>query len=94
MKIKINDKVRILSGRDKGKEGKVIQALPKLGMVVVEGINTTVRHLKAKGKQAGQKVTYSAPVRVSKVAKIDEEKAAKPTKSKTAKKTASETVKE
>ena len=72
MKIKTGDKVRVLSGSDKGKEGKVTQVLPKQGMVVVEGVNNTVRHLKAKGKQAGQKVNYNGPIRAEKVAVITE----------------------
>lgn len=67
MNIKTGDKVRVLSGADKGKEGKVTQVLPKQGMVVVEGINKTVRHLKARGKQAGQKVNYNGPIRAEKV---------------------------
>ncbi|MDQ5952656.1 MAG: large subunit ribosomal protein [Patescibacteria group bacterium] len=72
MKIKTGDKVRVLSGRDKGKEGKVTQVLPKLGMVVVEGINATVRHMKAKGQQPGQRVNYNGPIRIEKVALISE----------------------
>ncbi len=87
MKIKTGDKVRIISGQDKGKEGKVTQALPKLGMVVVEGVKDTVRHLKAKGtKQPGQRVNYNAPIRVEKVVLINDSKAeakeAKPAKAK------------
>lgn len=72
MNIKTGDKVRVLSGSDKGKEGKVTQVLPKQGMVVVEGVNNTVRHLKARGKQAGQKVNYNGPIRAEKVAVITE----------------------
>lgn len=72
MKIKTGDKVRVLSGSDKGKEGKVTQVLPKLNMVVVEGVNNTVRHIKARGKQAGQKVNYNGPIRAEKVALMTE----------------------
>lgn len=72
MKIKTGDKVRVLSGKDKGKEGKVTQVLPKLGMVVVDGINATVRHMKAKGSQAGQRVNYNGPIRIEKVSLISE----------------------
>lgn len=70
MNIKTGDKVKVLSGKDKGKDGKVTQVLPKLGMVVVEGLNVTVRHLKAKGKQAGQRINYNAPIRIEKVTKV------------------------
>jgi large subunit ribosomal protein L24 len=72
MKIKTGDNVRVMSGKDKGKEGKVTQVLPKLGMVVVEGINATVRHMKAKGKQPGQRVNYNAPIRIEKVSLLSE----------------------
>ncbi len=72
MKIKTGDKVRILSGKDKGKEGKVTQVLPKLSRVVVEGINKTVRHIKARGKQPGQKVDYNGPIRMDKVTVIND----------------------
>lgn len=72
MKIKTGDKVRVLSGQDKGKEGKVTQVLPKLGMVVVEGVNATVRHMKAKGQQPGQRVNYNGPIRAEKVSLISE----------------------
>ncbi len=72
MKIKTGDKVRVMSGKDKGKEGKVTQVLPKHGMVVVEGINNAVRHVKARGaQQPGQRVTYQAPIAIQKVALLN-----------------------
>lgn len=75
MKIKTGDMVRVMVGKDKGKEGKVVQAFPKDGLVVVEGVRTSTRHLKARrGTQAseakGQKVTFNAPIRVSNVALV------------------------
>jgi large subunit ribosomal protein L24 len=72
MKIKTGDKVRILSGKDKGKTGKVTQVLAKLNMVVVEGVHMTVRHLKARGQQPGQKVSYNGPIHASKVALVSD----------------------
>lgn len=44
--VKKGDTVLVLSGKDKGKKGKVIQALPKKGKVVVEGVNKVKRHTK------------------------------------------------
>lgn len=44
--VKKGDTVLVLSGKDKGKKGKVIEALPKKSKVVVEGINTVKRHTK------------------------------------------------
>ncbi len=77
MKIKTGDMVRIMVGKDKGKEGKVMQTFPGRGLVVVEGVRSSVRHLSAKkarpvdGKQPeGQKVTYNAPLRVDNVALV------------------------
>ena len=48
--VKKGDMVVVLSGKDKGKKGKVIEALPKKGKVVVEGINKVKRHTKASQK--------------------------------------------
>lgn len=68
MKIKTGDNVRIMVGKDKGKEGKIIQVFPALGRVVVEGLNQRVKHIKKRGNQAGQRVTFSAPLDASNVA--------------------------
>lgn len=54
-------------GRDKGKEGKVAQVFPQLNKVVVEGLNQRVKHLKRRGNQPGQRVTFSAPIDASNV---------------------------
>ncbi len=67
MKIKVGDKVLIISGKDKGKSGKVAQVLAKMDKIVVEGLNKALKHVKRSGNQAGQKVEYSAPVHVSNV---------------------------
>lgn len=67
MKIKTGDKVRIMVGKDKGKEGKVIQVFPTLNTVVVEGLNQHVKHMKKRGTQAGQRITFSAPLNASNV---------------------------
>jgi large subunit ribosomal protein L24 len=68
LKVKKNDTIVVISGRDKGKQGKVTQVFPQEGMVVAEGINLRVKHLKAKsGSQAGNKVQYAAPLLSSKV---------------------------
>ena len=50
MHVKKGDKVVVLSGKDKGKEGKIIEALPKKGKVVVEGVNKVKRHTKPSQK--------------------------------------------
>lgn len=67
MKIKTGDKVFILSGKDKGKIGKVIQVLPKLDKVVVEGVNILKKHVRPRREgQKGQVIELSAPLAASK----------------------------
>ena len=55
MSIKKDDVVVVLSGKDKGKQGKVLEAMPKTGKVVVEGINVVTRHMKPRrqGEEGG-----------------------------------------
>lgn len=66
MNIKTGDKVRILTGKDKGKEAKVLQVFPKLGRVVVEAMNMATRHLRGRGRDAkGQKISFPSPIQVS-----------------------------
>ncbi len=68
MRIKKNDRVRVISGKDKGKEGKILRHIPVKDMVVIEGINLVSRHRKPsqKNPQAGiQK--QEAPIYASKV---------------------------
>lgn len=72
MKIKTGDKVRLLAGKDKGKEGKVMQVFPKLDRVVVEGLNIAVRHLRGGRGRQGQKITYPSPVHISNVMVVSE----------------------
>lgn len=68
MKIKRDDTVVVITGRDKGKQGKVRQSLPKRGCVVVEGINTGKRHTRPRGqaRQAGI-IDRDAPMPISNV---------------------------
>ncbi|OGY88840.1 MAG: 50S ribosomal protein L24 [Candidatus Komeilibacteria bacterium RIFCSPLOWO2_01_FULL_45_10] len=72
MKIKKGDTVKIISGKDKGKTGKIIQIFPEANKVVVEGANTHWRHLKPRKQgEKGQRVEYAAPLHVAKVMLID-----------------------
>jgi large subunit ribosomal protein L24 len=68
MKIRKNDNVLILAGKDKGKKGKIRRALPREDKVIVEGINMIKRHSKTQGqaRQAGI-IELEAPLDVSKV---------------------------
>jgi large subunit ribosomal protein L24 len=68
MKIRKNDTVQVIAGKDKGKKGKVRKALPKEDKVIIEGLNMIKRHSKTKGqaKQAGI-IELESPLPVSKV---------------------------
>jgi large subunit ribosomal protein L24 len=68
MKIRKNDTVLIIVGKDRGKKGKVRKALPKEKKVIVEGLNMIKRHSRAKGqaRQAGI-IELEAPMDVSNV---------------------------
>lgn len=72
MKIKKGDKVKILTGRDRGKSGKVLFAFPKRERVLIEGINMVKRHERPrKAGQKGQVVERALPIHVSNVARIE-----------------------
>ena len=65
--VKKGDTVLILSGKDKGKKGKVIEAMPKKGKVVVEGVNKVKRHTKPSQKTPqGGILVKEAPVHSAK----------------------------
>ncbi len=72
MKIKKGDSVKILSGKDKGKTGTVIRAIPSEGKVVVDNVNMHTKFARSKSAgQPGQKVVFAAALPVSKVMLID-----------------------
>jgi len=68
MKIRKNDSVVIITGKDRGKKGKVRRAFPKENKVVVEGLNMIKQHsrLRGRARQAGI-IEMEAPIPVSKV---------------------------
>ena len=72
MFVKKGDKVKVITGKDKGKEGVVKTALPKQNKVIVEGINIVKKHSKpsAEAPQGGI-VETEAPIQVSNVMLID-----------------------
>ncbi len=71
MRIKSGDQVRVIAGKDKGKEGRVIQTLPKADKVIVEGINLVKKHQKPNQMQTGGIVEVEAPLHVSNVQLLD-----------------------
>jgi len=68
MKIKKNDTVVVLSGKDKGKQGKVLSTMPTVGKVLVEGVNMADTHVKpTRQGQEGGIIRKAIPLRASKV---------------------------
>ncbi|GAB2618885.1 50S ribosomal protein L24 [Streptomyces capparidis] len=76
MKIKKGDLVQVITGKDRGKQGKVIQAFPREDRVLVEGVNRVKKHTKAgqtaRGSRTGGIITTEAPIHVSNVMLIVE----------------------
>lgn len=76
MKIKTGDNVIVIAGKDKGKTGAVITALPETDQVIVEGVNVVTKHQKNKRTRSqGQIIEKSMPVHISNVAYAEDGKA-------------------
>lgn len=72
MKLKLKDKVMVISGRDKGKKGEIIAVLPQKNQVVVEGVNVVKKHQKPDAKHPkGGIVELTKPIDCAKVKVID-----------------------
>ena len=69
LKIKKGDRVRVLTGKDRGKEGTVLRAFPDDGKVIVEGVNTAKKHQKpTRVNQSGGIIDKEMPIAVANVA--------------------------
>jgi len=72
MHIKKGDTVVVITGKDKGKKGKVLQAMPKKERVIVEGVNMVIKHQKPSPKnQQGGRMEMEAAIHVSNVMILD-----------------------
>ena len=72
MKVKVGDKVKVLAGKDKGKEGRVLVTLKKKDRVVVECINIVKKHLKpGRTNETGGILETENPIHVSNVKVIN-----------------------
>ncbi|AMO60159.1 50S ribosomal protein L24 [Mycolicibacterium phlei] len=82
MKVHKGDTVLVISGKDKGAKGKVLQAYPSRNKVLVEGVNRIKKHTAVsrneRGVQSGGIVTQEAPIHVSNVMVVDSD--GKPTR--------------
>ncbi|MCM3598868.1 MULTISPECIES: 50S ribosomal protein L24 [Bacillaceae] len=72
MHVKKGDKVMVISGKDKGKQGTVLAAFPKKDRVLVEGINIMKKHSKpSQSNPQGGIISQEAPIHVSNVMPLD-----------------------
>ena len=70
-KLRKGDKVVVLAGRDKGKEGAITQIMPKDGKAVVDGINMAIRHTRQTQTTQGGRQPKAVPIDLSNLALID-----------------------
>ncbi len=77
MKIKKGDKVTVIAGKDKGKSGVILRALPKEDKVIVEGVALYKRHMKGTAGKVGRIIEKSHPIHVSNVKRAESAKSAK-----------------
>ena len=82
-KVKKGDNVQVISGRDKGKQGRVLVVFPEQDRIIVEGVQRVTKHVKAGQTQRGTKTggieTVEAPIHISNVMVVDP-KTKKPTR--------------
>ena len=72
MKLKKGDNVKIITGKDKGKSGKIVRALPKINKVIVEGLNMAKKHQRPrKTGEKGTMMSVAMPIHVSNAKKAD-----------------------
>ncbi len=70
-KLKKGDKVVVLAGKDKGKQGEITQVMPKENKAVVDGINVAIRHTKQSQTTQGGRLPQPMPVDLSNLALMD-----------------------
>ena len=75
-KIKKGDQVVVITGRDKGKKGEVLEVLRGQSRVRVQGVNMVKRHRRATQNDAGGIISMEAPLHISNVAHVDPESGA------------------
>ena len=70
-KLKKGDKVVVLAGKDKGKEGEITQVMPSAGKAIVDGINISIRHTRQSQNSQGGRLPQAMPVDLSNLALLD-----------------------
>ena len=70
-KLRKGDKVIVLTGKDKGKEGEITQMMPKAGKAVVDGVNVAIRAAKQTQSSQGGRIPKPMPIAISNIALVD-----------------------
>ncbi len=70
-KLKKGDKVIVLAGKDKGRQGEIIRVMPKEGKAIVEGINIAIRHVRQSQNSQGGRIPQAMPIDLSNLALLD-----------------------
>jgi len=70
-KLKSGDKVVVLAGKDKGKEGAITSIDPKAGKAVVDGVNMAIRHTKQSQNDQGGRQPIAVPIQLSNLSLVD-----------------------
>ena len=70
-KLRKGDKVIVIAGRDKGKEGEIVSLDPKAGKAVVEGVNMAIRHTRQSQSAQGGRIPKALPIELSNLAVLD-----------------------
>jgi len=70
-KLKKGDKVVVLAGKDKGKEGEISRVMPADGKAIVDGINIAIRHTRQSQQSQGGRIPQAMPIDLSNLALLD-----------------------
>ncbi len=70
-KLKKGDKVVVLAGKNKGKEGEISSVNPSAGKAIVDGINIAIRHMKQSQSDQGGRIPRAMPIQLSNLALLD-----------------------
>jgi len=70
-KLKKGDKVVVIAGKDKGRNGEITRVLPADGKAVVSGVNVAIRHTKQSAQGQGGRIAKELPIEISNLALVD-----------------------
>ncbi len=70
-KLKKGDKVVVIAGKDKGRQGEITRVLPADGKAVVSGVNVAIRHTKQGAQAQGGRIAKELPIQLSNLALLD-----------------------